>query len=78
MSADYSVTSQEENTVIAPSGKGFMKVWDVSFRVTSGPARGAVGTVSVPDEDHNAEYVKQAIEDKVASLHSVASLGTGS
>lgn len=78
MATSYSVTSQEENTVIAPSGKGFQKVWDIGFLITSGPAKGMTGTVTVQDTDHNAAYVGQAIEDKISSMHDIASLGSGS
>lgn len=74
MADTYTVLSQKQNTTISPTGGGFVDVWDISYRVTSGPSKGTMGTVSVPEEDHNAEYVKKAIEEKIASLDSIASL----
>lgn len=74
MADSYVVLSQKQNTTINPAGSGFVDVWDITYRVTSGPSKGTMGTVSVPEEDHNAEYVKRAIEEKIASLDSIASL----
>lgn len=74
MADTYTVLSQKQNTTINPAGGGFVDVWDITYRVTSGPSKGTMGTVSVPEEDHNAEYVKNAIEEKIASLDSIASL----
>jgi hypothetical protein len=75
MSADYAVTGQKQNQQINPTSSGFQDVWEVSYKVTAGPARGTVGTVTIPQEDHNADYVRQAIEDQISNLHQVASLG---
>lgn len=74
MADNYTVLSQKQNVQINPSGTGFQDVWDISYRVTDGPSKGTIGTVSVPDEDHNADYIKTAIEEKIQSLDAVASL----
>lgn len=77
MASNYTILSQNQNTEINPSGTGFMNVWNVTYKVTDGPARGTQGTVTVPEEDHNADYVGSAIEAKIAALADVASLGNG-
>ena len=74
MADSYTVLSQKQNTTINPAGSGFIDVWDISYRVTSGPSKGTMGTVSVPEEDHNADYVKKAIEEKIAALDAIAGL----
>jgi hypothetical protein len=75
MAADFQVTGQKQNVQINQTSSGFQDVWEVSYKVTDGPARGTVGTVVIPVEDHNADYVAQAITDQIANLHAVASLG---
>ena len=74
MAANYTVLSQKQNVEINAQGTGFQNVWEVTYKVTSGPSKGTVGTVSVPEEDHNAAYVGQAISDKISQLDDVASL----
>lgn len=74
MADNYIITSQKQDVRINPAGTGFENVWEVTYKVTSGPSRGTSATVTVPEEDHNATYVKQAIEDKIAALDEVANL----
>lgn len=71
----YKVLSQVQDIEINPAGTGFMDVWKITFRVTSGPASGAIPTVIVPDEQHNAEDVGKVIAAKIAQLAAVAKLG---
>lgn len=71
----YVITSQSQAQEINPAGTGFMTVWNIGYRVTTGPAAQSVGTVQVRSEDHNAETVGQLIAAKVADLTAVASLG---
>ena len=75
MADSYKITGQKQNVQISPAGAGFENVWDITYKVTSGPAANTVGTVTVLDADHNAKYVQQAIEEKIATLAAVASLG---
>lgn len=75
MASDYAILSQKQNVQINPAGSGFENVWDITYRITAGPANGTVATVTVPDADHNANYVKNAIEAKIATLNAVANLG---
>lgn len=78
MPAQYQIMSQRQNVEINAQGTGFQNVWEVTYKVTSGPSRGTVGTVSVPEEDHNAEYVNAAITTKIGNLDDIASLGSAS
>lgn len=71
----YKVTQQSQSTEINPAGNGFMPVWNISYKVTTGPATGMSGTVQVTEDSHNATHVKAAIEAKIAALSDIASLG---
>lgn len=74
MAANYAILSQKQSVEINAQGTGFQNVWEVTYKVTAGPSKGTVGTVSVPEEDHNAAYVGQAIADKISQLDDVAKL----
>ena len=75
MDYGYAVTSQSQSTEISPAGNGFINVWNITYKVTSGPATGTLGTVQVSEDQHNASDVKAAIEAKIAALSDIASLG---
>lgn len=75
MDYGYLITSQSQSTEINPAGNGFIPVWNITYKVTSGPATGSSGTVQVTDDQHNAKAVKGLIEAKIASLSDIASLG---
>lgn len=77
MADNYTITSQSQSTEINPAGNGFMDVWKIGYKVTSGSATGTTGTVTVTEDDHNAKAVKAAIEAKIASLGEIAALGKG-
>ena len=70
----YQVLSQKQNVQISPAGNTFEDVWEITYKVTSGAAKGTVATLTVPDEDHNAKYVDAAIRDKISQLRGVAGL----
>jgi hypothetical protein len=74
MADNYKILNQQPDVELASTGIGFQNVWKVSYQVTDGPSKGTVGSVIVPDADHNASYVKTAIETKIASLDAIASL----
>lgn len=67
---------QRLTTELSPAGGGFHDVWEVTYEVTSGPAKGTFGTVKIPAESYSAEAVKEAIEAVVGHLHNVAELGS--
>jgi len=75
MPAKYTVTSQQQSTEINPAGTGFHEVWNITYRVTDGPAKGTMATVQVPEDDHNPEAVNAAITAKIDALNGIASLG---
>lgn len=74
MSETYSVGTQAEDQEINAQGTRFIKVWKVPFEVTSGPATGTYGTITVPDAQHTAANVAKMIAAKVADLTAVAAL----
>lgn len=76
MASNYTILSQSQSVQINPAGTGFEDVWDVTYKVTSGPAKGTVATATVSAEDHTASAVKDAIESKISDLEDVANLGT--
>lgn len=73
----YNIMSQTQTTEINPSGTGFQDVWAITYKVLSGPAKGTVATINVPESEHNSEYVDAAIRDKISTLANVAGLGGG-
>jgi hypothetical protein len=74
MADNYKILSQKQNISLNPSGTGFVDVWEITYQVTAGPSKGTTATVEVPDNDHNADYVKQAIEDKITALDAISGL----
>jgi hypothetical protein len=74
MADNFTIVSQRQNTQISPAGLGFIDVWEITYRVTDGPSKGTTATVTVPEEDHNAAYIKQTIADKIAQLDAIHSL----
>jgi len=78
MASDYQVLGQKPVMNINPAGTGFANDWEITYKVTSGPARGSVSTVTVPESDHNADYVDAAIREQMDRLHGIAGLGQSS
>ena len=75
MSTGYKILSQAPEFEISPAGNGFRNVWSISYEIMDGPARGTVGKLTVPEADHNAEYVGKAIADKIGHLDAISMLG---
>lgn len=74
MADNFVIVNQRQNVQISPAGLGFIDVWEITYRVTDGPSKGTTATVTVPEEDHNAKYIRQTIDDKIAQLDAVHSL----
>lgn len=74
MAANWKILSQTQAPEISPTGTGFEDMWTIKYQVTAGPSKGTIGQVQVPEEDHNADFVSDAINAKVADLDAVASL----
>lgn len=75
MAQDYKILGQKPVMNINPAGTGFSNDWEITYQVMSGPSKATVSTVTVPQSDHNAEYVDTAIREQIDRLHGVASLG---
>lgn len=75
MADTYTITSQAPDMELNNAGTGFINGWKISYRVTSGPAQGTVGTVFVSDDDHNAATVSSLIAAKINDLGEIAKLG---
>lgn len=71
----FQILSQSQTSEINPAGTGFHEVWNVTFKVTSGPAKGTLGSLQFPDDEHTADKVGAAIAAKVAALTAIAALG---
>jgi len=70
----WTITSQRQDTVLDENGPGFRSVWEVGYRITSGPAQGTTGMIRVPVDQYNAETVKNAIDAAVYHVDAVAGL----
>lgn len=75
MADTYTITSQAPDMELNNAGTGFINGWKVTYKVTSGPATGTVGSVFVSDDDHNAKTVSSQIAAKIADLGEIAQLG---
>lgn len=78
MAREFRVLNSRQVMNINPAGTGFNHDWEVMYEVTDGPAKGSVGTVTVPASDYNADYVDGAIREQMSNLHAVHSLGESS
>lgn len=76
MADTYKIIAQDQRTVINPQGNNFMAVWEITYQVTSGPAKGVTGTVQVADSDHNAKHIGAIIDAKIADLAAIHALGS--
>lgn len=70
----WQIISQTEDTEISDTGPGFTTVRKVTYKVTSGPARGTTGSVTIPLDEYNAQTVKNAIDGAVYHIDQVANL----
>lgn len=76
MPETFAITGQAPDMELNDAGSGFVQGWKITYRVTSGAAKGTVGTVFVPNADHNPDYVSTEIAAKVKDLTDIASLGS--
>lgn len=65
---------QRLTTQISQAGTGFVDVWEVPYRIDSGPAAGTEGVVRVPVAQYNKETVLATISAIVKHNHEVAGL----
>lgn len=67
-------TGIRQSTQLSTAGAGFVNVWEVPYVITSGPATGVTGHVSIPENLYNADNVRQAVQNAVDAHTSIASL----
>ena len=65
---------QRLSTELSPAGTGFRDVWEVTYEVTQGPAKGTTGMVRIPTDLYSPEAVQEAVEAAVEHLNGVAGL----
>lgn len=70
----WTIVNQRQDTVLDENGPGFSTVWEVTYRITSGPASGTRGTVRIPVDQYNANTVKETISAAVYHVDAVAGL----
>ena len=75
MASTYSIGTQSQTEELNSAGTAFTRAGNIPWKVTSGPSRGANGVLQVSEENHNAEYVKEVLDAKVAQLDKIAMLG---
>lgn len=76
MADTYSVDAAgiRQSTQLSPTGTGFVDTWIVPYTITSGPAAGVMGTVVIPAQQYNADYVAATIQAAVDAHTAVASI----
>lgn len=62
-------------TQLNAAGTGIEDVHVVPYVIDSGPAAGLRRTVKVPDARYTADNVRAAIEEDLATTHTIASIG---
>jgi hypothetical protein len=77
---DYHVLGDQiqEETTLAPGGAGIQQVYNVPYRVDSGPAMGSQHTVRVAPSEFTPARVQDLIEQHLNSVHGVAQIGKAS
>lgn len=65
---------QRQTTQLAANGTGFVNIWEITYRVTGGPATGTQGVFRIPADLYTADNVKAGIQAAVDNLNAVASL----
>jgi hypothetical protein len=65
MALDYTVGNPRLDTEISDTGTGFIKVWEVPYTITKGPAQGTKGVVRIPADEYSADSVHATIGQAV-------------
>jgi hypothetical protein len=68
---DYQLHNPTLDTQLSDTGTGFDKIWKVPYTVTSGPAMGTRGHVTVPAEQYDADTVHGLVQQAVATHQDV-------
>lgn len=67
-----------ETTSLAESGTGLDYVYEVPYRIDSGPAAGHQGMVRIAKRDYTPAAVEALIRAETGTTHGVAGLRSGS
>lgn len=67
----YVVTQQAEVTDIGPTG-----AYVSGVRVTFRTASGSIGSVFIPGDQYTVDNVRKAVDERCATMESVAGLGS--
>ena len=62
-----------QTTTLKPGGGGIIDVYNVPYTITSGPAAGHSGSVTIAASQFNPVTVREAIDAQVGAVHDVAS-----
>ena len=73
----WHIVKQELTTDLPEGSSGFVRVWEVTYRIDDGPAAGTQGMVRIPVEQFNADTVRATVEAMIAHNHAVGGLGNG-
>jgi hypothetical protein len=63
-----------QTTTLKQGGGGLTDVYEVPYMIDSGPAAGHVGQVTIPTTQFNEPIVREAIEQQIGAVHTVASI----
>lgn len=66
----YTVTQQAEVTDIGPTG-----AYVSGVRVTFRTATGSIGSVFLPSDQYTVDGVRQAVDERCATMEAVSALG---
>jgi len=69
MAESWRVVNQQQREDLTSNGT-FHKVWDVTFETGSGTR----GTVTIPERLYSADYVREEIDRRVATIAAVERL----
>ncbi|MGH3572322.1 MAG: hypothetical protein ACRDUW_10905 [Pseudonocardiaceae bacterium] len=65
---------QRQTTELATNGTGFIQTWEITFRITAGPASGTTGVFRIPADLYNTVNVQSGIQAQVDQLNEIAGL----
>lgn len=74
MADTWAVTTIKQATQLSEGQDAFRNVYQVGYKIHSGPARGVQGHVVIPAEDYNDEVVNGAIQRVVDQHHRISNL----
>jgi hypothetical protein len=74
MADTWIITGQRQTTTLAGNGNGFVDIWEITFRITGGPAQGSNGTFRIPADLYNVDNVRAGVQAQADQMSGVAGL----